>query len=252
MRQALCAGLAAIGLVGCAIGPQIAPPNDQQEVSASAAGATITAFLAPWEGQPTDLADYMTPIALEFVNQSSVPVRISYVDLILTDDSGHRFIAYNPYVSDGSVAALDGVQVASRGGGHFGGGGHVSVGHRFGGSMGHPSFRVRGGVTIGRYGFQHFMPWHRGPVWNPLWYPAGYASWVWVWSPRIYGGAAPPLDVRDLGLPEGILEPGGHAAGYVYFEPSAQRSGHLALGWDVHTADGQPMGRASVPLEVVR
>jgi hypothetical protein len=249
MRYALCALLT---LGACVTGPQIAPPNDQQEVSASAAGATITAFLSPWEGQPSDLTDYMTPIALEFVNQSGAPVRVSYIDLVLTDDSGHRFIAYNPYVGDGSVAAVDGVQVAVRGGGHFGGGGHISSGRHFGGPIGHPSIHVRGGVAFGRWSHQHFNPWHRGGVWNPLWYPAGYSSWVWIWSPRIYGGGAPPLDVRELGLPEGVLDPGGRAAGYVYFEPAAQRSGNLALAWDVHTADGAPMGRAQIPLEVVR
>jgi hypothetical protein len=241
-------------LGGCITSPQVAPPNDQAEVSTSAAGATLTAFLAPWQGEPSDLADTLTPIAIEVSNQGPAPVRFSYLDLELTDDTGHRFVAYNPYVSDGSVAALDGVQVAIRGGGgggHFGGGARVASPHRVG-AVGRPMVRgFRGGVVIGAPGYRGFAPWRRGPIWNPLWYPPGYLSWVWLWSPRIYP-IAPPPDVRDLGLPEGVLDPGGRASGYVYFEPGAQRSPHLALSWDVHTAEGQPIGRATIPLEVVR
>jgi hypothetical protein len=247
--------LLALLLGGCVTSPQVVPANEQQQVSASAAGATLTAFLSPWEGEPSDLTDAMTPIAIEVSNQGPVPVRFSYLDLALTDENGHRFFAYNPYVSDGSVAALDGVKVAIRGGGgHFGGGGggvRVAAPRRVGGVGAHPVVRGFHGVVIGAPGYRGFAPWRRGPIWNPLWYPPGYLTWVWLWSPRIYP-VAPPPDVRDLGLPEGVLDPGGRASGYVYFEPSAQRSPHLALSWDVHSADGQPMGRATVPLEVIR
>ena len=50
----------ALVLAGCITSPQVAPPNDEQQVSASAGGATLSAFLAPWQGEPRTPATVLT------------------------------------------------------------------------------------------------------------------------------------------------------------------------------------------------
>jgi hypothetical protein len=61
-------------------------------------GVTMVAFANQWDAYPYDLADYVTPIAVELYNPGPYEVRVSYVDLALRDGSGFRYGAINPYI----------------------------------------------------------------------------------------------------------------------------------------------------------
>ena len=54
-------------------------------------GVTMVAFANQWDADPYDLADYVTPIAVELYNPGPNEVRVSYVDLALRDGSGFRY-----------------------------------------------------------------------------------------------------------------------------------------------------------------
>ncbi len=267
MRQAI--ALLAL-LPACASAPDVLPAGGRPSVSASAAGATMTAWATPWQGAPYDLGDYLTPVALAFENAGGAPIRISYYDIALTDESGRRYAALNPFVAAGATTRLptDGsaVLVAGRGGGGFRGGGFrapARIGVRapalprrtiIGGPRYHAG--VVGGGLRGYHPFPHYRRWY-GPGWAywdyPFLYPPGYASWVWAWGPAYYPSPEPPEDVLEYGLPEGVLEPGGHVEGWVYFQRATDRADRLALTWTlVDARTGQPLGQAAVPLDVVR
>lgn len=149
-----------------------------------AAGVTMVAFGNQWDQYPYDLADYVTPIAVELYNPGPNEVRVSYVDLALRDQSGFRYAAINPYIPATTVGeapilapppapvllAANGTMVAVAGGFHGGGaarfGGGFHVGAPAGGRAYSPGARVyspgarfgapRGGVVIGPPGGARF------------------------------------------------------------------------------------------------
>jgi hypothetical protein len=265
MRPAL---LLALALPACATAPDVVPVAGQAQISATAAGATITVFNSPWEGAPYDLGDYLTPVPVEFYNGGTLPIRISYFDLALTDESGRRYAAINPYSGEQRSEGLveQGALVAGRGfhGGFRGG---VRVGPPRAGPMMPrrpivvPRAVVRHGVVVGG-GFRGFRPF---PIYRPFFgvgidywdypffYPPGYASWVWAWGPAYYPAPYPPDDVLAFGLPEGVLEPGARVTGYVYFQRATDQARRLTLTWHPHDArTGVALGEAALPLDVAR
>src|SRR3954468_3045169 len=72
-----------------------------------ATGVTMVAFANQWDADPNDLADYVTPIAVELYNPGPNEIRVSYVDLALRDASGFRYAAVNPYIPASTVGEAD-------------------------------------------------------------------------------------------------------------------------------------------------
>ena len=177
-------------------------------------GVTMVAFANQWDAYPYDLADYVTPIAVELYNPGPYEVRVSYVDLALRDSSGFRYAAINPYIPATTVGEADPILpqpekpvllaangplvVAANfghagGGAHFGGGGaHFGGGRVVGppasrGGSGYggrgiipaPGPRGRGGVIVGPPGV------HRPGVGG--W---GYVGGGWN-GYRVHGGLRP-------------------------------------------------------------
>src|SRR5437879_6375195 len=87
-----------LALAGC--GPQFAvvPQGGLPRAIATAGSVTVTAFAEQWSADPDDLADYLTPIAIELYNAGPSEVRVSYADFALRDQRGARFGAINPFV----------------------------------------------------------------------------------------------------------------------------------------------------------
>lgn len=132
-------------------------------------GVAMVAFANQWEADPYDLADFVTPIAVELYNPGPNEIRVSYVDLALRDGSGFRYAAINPYIPANMVGENDPilpqpdkpVMLAANGpmivaSSHSGGGGHFGGGHfggaHFGGGrvVGPPAVRGGGGYYGGR------------------------------------------------------------------------------------------------------
>lgn len=283
--------LVAVSLFAAACGPQFAvvPAGGVEQVTAQMNGATLTAFAHQWHGDPYDLADYVTPIAVQLYNAGPYEVRVSFVDFALTDERRTRFAAVSPFVPDAAVGLLDGegtnaqlhidtnVQLhidkstllAARGGsgGGFHGGGGVHVGAPSGvrgggvrtgsGWRGAPGWRGGFGVRGGFYGgFRVYGGYHRwyGPgfgYWTgPLWPLA--SPWVVFWGPAYYP-APPSHDVLLSALPEGVLPPGASVTGFLYFQRATSPGTRtLDLAWTIHDAQsGAEMGTTQVQLAVL-
>jgi hypothetical protein len=267
--------LALLTLPACVAAPDLVPSGGVDRASATAAGATISVYDAPWGGRPYDLTDYVTPVAVELANNGAAPVRVSYLDLALVDGSGRRFAALNPFstVQDqGATGAADdpvaaGVLVS---GTRWHGGGRMSPPAPHGRAVGAPLGAGRGRIVVGgprgrvtlggafhRFApYPIYRPWFGDGVdyWGgPFLFPPGYASWVWLWSPAYYPASTPPADVLALGLPEGVLEPGGVVSGYVYFQHATDGAHRFVLTWEIHDAvAGETLGAAPVLLEAAK
>jgi hypothetical protein len=99
-------GLLALALLSAACSRTyiIEPAMGGTVATASTTGLTMSAEPNAWNGHPTDLGDYLTPIWIGIVNQRREDVRVSYADFALTDESGFRYAAVSPYTGQ-AVAA---------------------------------------------------------------------------------------------------------------------------------------------------
>ncbi len=90
------------------------------------------------------------------------------------------------------------------------------------------------------YSFRNYPGWGG---WGGPW-AYGYSD---AWSMRQVAGR-----VVDKALPEGALEPGGHAEGLVYFRQPPREVGDLALRLRLTDAqDQEPLGEVEVPLRLL-
>ncbi len=266
-----CVAILLVALAGCSEDAVVVPAGGLPSAMSRSGPVTMVAFADQWTGAPDDLFDYLTPIAVELYNAGPYEVRVSYADFALRDGSGYRYSAVNPF-PQARTSRVDNQQelTAGRGGGggHSGGGGHFS-GHSSSGNnggsghvtVGPPSgHRLGGPIGIhGGWSGYHIYPgasgWY-GPGWaywaGPLSYAPWYWQWVGVWGPRYYPSERPSADVINQALPEGVLEPGGHVNGFLYFQKATDRSRYLDLGWEAHEArSGGFVAMTHVPLQVI-
>ncbi|MCU1280396.1 MAG: hypothetical protein JWM53_3942 [bacterium] len=131
-------------------------------------GVTMVAFSNQWDAYPFDLADYVTPIAVELYNPGPTEVRVSYVDLALRDGSGFRYAAINPYIPATTVgdaepiltpppkpvllASNGPILLAGNNTAFHGGGGGFHGGFSGGRTIAPPPARSGGGSYGGSYG----------------------------------------------------------------------------------------------------
>jgi hypothetical protein len=90
------AAVAAV-MAGCTTSYVVVPATGGRVAAASTRGISMAAYPETWDGHPTDLPDYLTPIWIDIVNQTSKTVRLRYEDFALTDQSGFRYSAISPY-----------------------------------------------------------------------------------------------------------------------------------------------------------
>jgi hypothetical protein len=256
-----------VALAACGPEYAVVPYAGQpQVVAGSPVGLTLTALANQWDATPIDLADYLTPIAVELSNAGPYEVRVSYADFALRDEHGVRRPAVNPFLPTLSRrSAFEGqTLLAARGGGGggHGGGAHMGGGYHGGGHWGggyyggaRRGYGVYGGGWSGFRvygGLRHYYG-PRGFYWYGAgFYPPYYSDWVFWWGPRYYP-VGPSEDVLALALPEGVLSPGGHVTGFLYFEKATGGGAHsLDLGWEMHEAQhGTSLGSTHVPLQIL-
>lgn len=293
----LCLGavFATVALAACGPEFSVIPQGGAPHVTAQAANVYMSAFADQWEGEPHDLANWVTPIAVDLYNGTGTEIRVSLADFALRTESGIRIPALNPFTQplasaepdrEGDGAALQagpllagpllgpvGLVFASRGGGgghggggrgggmHFSGGGHRS------GSVGPPPGRSwsggwHGGTGGGpRWGRGFYVAGglrgYYGPgalYWSGPWgYGIGYGAHVSAWGSGGGYADAPSGDTLDLALPEGVLAPGAHVNGFLYFrKATAPDVRTLLLAWTpVDARSNAPVGEARIVLDVV-
>jgi hypothetical protein len=97
VRSALAISALAAVTAGCAPSYVLVPAAGGRAAAGSSGGVSMAAYPESWQGEPEDLPDYLTPIWISIVNQTSQHVHIRYGDFVLTDPSGFRYAAVSPY-----------------------------------------------------------------------------------------------------------------------------------------------------------
>jgi hypothetical protein len=262
-----------LALVAAGCGPQFAviPKGGAPTAQAQAPmGISLVALADQWADDPYDLADYVTPIAVELSNPGPYDVRVSLADFALRDEAGVRYQAVSPFVPSalGVLELGDPRQmVASRGGSgaRFGASVRSGGGYRGGVSVGAPSGRRYGSwgysggggrFTGGFYVSGGLRGWYgpgaaywRGPFFTPPW----YSTWVIGWGPGFYPSGRPSYDVLRSALPEGVLPANSRVTGFLYFKKAtAPGKRSLDLAWSlVDARSNADLGSLHVPLDIV-
>ena len=191
--------------------------GDEQAAMAIAAGVQVTAHTQAWRWDPTDLNTKVTPVLIDFRNNSTRPVTVRYNSISLTDDAGNRFAAMPPYDIDASVRE---------------------------------EYTVRNPY----YGFNRFAVAPYLSRWYPRFssYDGAFAYDAGYYRPYVTEYARVTLPTADMvqrALPEGVISPSGHAEGFVYFEAFKRGSRTLMLNVDIVDAvSGTTLGTAHIPF----
>ena len=184
---------------------------------AVAAGVRVVARAGAWEWNPRDLETKATPILIQLENNGSVNMLVRYNRIALSDEAGHRFAAMPPYDVDATI---------------------------------NEAYTVRNPY----YGFSRFYvaPYLRR--WYPGFslYDGAFAYEGGYYSPfitRYRNVKLPTSDMVQRALPEGVLQAGGRAEGFVYFEALDRDAGTLTLNVDIVDAhSGETVGTARIPF----
>jgi len=227
MRSSITLALTTALLAGCARNvARLTPAPDAQVVAGPGEGAAtnidgvnIVARAQAWKWDPSDLSTKATPILLELVNNGNRSVSVRYNHIWLTDADGHRFNAMPPYDINGTVAQQYQIQNPYYGFNRF---------------MLAP-YLVRWYPRFARY--------NGAFAYDPTYYSPYYTEYARV--------RLPTADMVQRALPEGVLEAGGRAEGFVYFQPLHKDAKSLTLSVDIVDANtGTNVGTARIPFVV--
>jgi hypothetical protein len=218
-------GSSALGTVACSRNyAKLSPAPDASIAPGPGEGATttvdgvrITARAQAWQWDPTDLNTKVTPLLLQLENNGTHPLLVRYNGIALVDSMGHRFNVMPPYDIDGTVAE---------------------------------TYRVSNPY----YGFNRFYVAPYLTRWYPRFSPYGgaFAFNSAYYSPYLtqYRSVQlPTVDMVQRALPEGVLQPGGTAMGFVYFERLDRDARTLTLNVELTDAQtGASIGTARIPF----
>lgn len=172
-----------------------------------------------------DIERHVTPVRMTLENESDMAVRLQYRDFALIATDGTRYAALPPHRIDGTISE----RVALR---------HVEP-------LADPMFVHRGFLvadytrpiypTLGHYGGRL--------TFDRTYYDHYQSYWVDYELPT-------PMMLRHA-LPEGVLEPEGRIAGFLYFEKVDPAHEQVRLRADVVAANtGKILGEISIPFVV--
>jgi hypothetical protein len=208
--------------IGCTHAPQLVPaPNAARDPSipgaatVQVAGVDVSVGGQSWSGSPSDLASLVTPLYVRLHNGSAVPIQLRY-NLFWLSSHGLQAPAIPPFqIQRPGTAAI---AVA-------------------------PGFAADSFFLYPPYaGFYPGQPLWAGPWdYDPFYYEEMYGSWH------------PPLPTRDMlqqALPEGVLQPGGSAAGFLYFHHLNQPGPTTFFAQLVHAETRALVGVARIPMEL--
>lgn len=189
------AALCMLGVTACQItSPDLQPLGvGDVEVRNNRAVVTdgaieITVEYAEWP-ENVRITEEVTPIRILIENRGDEPVSVRYEDFALFGNSGSTYRALPPFDIEGSAIVLGGPDT----------------------SLSNPAIEYRS--------FRVFQPY--GPVYPGLdtfggpYYYEGYYSETYPRWPR---RELPTEEMLERALPEGVIDPGGRLAGWLYFE----------------------------------
>jgi hypothetical protein len=200
-----------LSMLGCVHTMQLVPSGPTM---ANGEGIEVRVGERQWSGSPGDLATLVTPLYVRVHNGSDQPVQIAYRNLTL-DTNGMQASAIPPFHIQRAAGAP--TELAAT-------------------AYTHDSFLLYSP-------YANFYP--AAPLWGEPW------DFDPVYYDRMYGVWAPSLPTRDmlrLALPEGVLQPGGTAAGFLYFKTPSD-PGQAAFSLElVQARTGEPLGEVSIPM----
>lgn len=188
-----------------------------QEAQAQEAGVRVVITTNAWDGRPEALGTVLTPVRVQVENRGDRAVAIRYSAFRLTSPSGRTYAAIPPYDIEEDMAR----PVAS------------------------PYYRSAGfGVAPYLGGF---YPGY-GPYGGSFGFDAPYYGTYYPYWQGYRDIDLPTEDMIERALPEGVLEPGGQVAGYLYFE-NVEEEGSATFRVLLVGPDGaEPYGEISIPL----
>ncbi|ROO29802.1 hypothetical protein [Salinisphaera japonica] len=220
--------LAVLALAGCGGGVNLKPassigPNGDSNRSVVDAvnGVQMRVKTGQWDGDASVLRD-VTPMHVRIENESDQPIRLSYDNFALVAAAtGQRFAALPPIAIDGSVERSANV-------------------------VGSPGFTSSGFAVAPYYSSSY-------PGMNAYSTAYGYDSGYYNnytrrWAD--YNVKLPTPYMREVAIPDGVIEPGGMIEGFLYFEkvPTDKIAGVDFRATLVNAESGNRFGQISVPF----
>jgi hypothetical protein len=208
-------------LVGCATPRlQFAGAPGLPTLSLGEAGLQLTLLPNTWNGYPTDLPRYYTPIEVHIQNDRPEAIQIRYQDFLAVDDAQIQYPAVAP--SEVVRALYGAAQFDTR----------------------RPSSLLAfSGPWWPSPGWP-YRPWYPyGPYWPyGFWPDYDYPPW-----PRATG-----YDILARALREGPVLPGARVEGFLYLQLATQRASTLILSWTATGPSGRPLTTLRGEFRVIR
>jgi hypothetical protein len=190
-------------------------PGPGSGAEATQAGVRVEARADAWGWSPRRLEREVTPMLVKIRNDSSHELRVRYEEFALVDVTGRRWAALPPFDTEGSV-------------------------------------REPVPAAYSSYGF-HVAPYLSTHYPYASRYPGSFAfnrSYYADYYPHFAEVQLPTTDMLTHALPEGVLDPGGRTAGFVYFERVEDpHDDEVAFHFDLVDAKTQErFGRVEIPF----
>jgi len=231
-------GASGLALAACATGPKLSvAPNAPEKIDhgaiANEQGVQIRVDANAWDGFPRDLHT-VAPLRVTIINNSSHPLRVRYEDFKLVPESGGQSIAALPPLRlQGREFARGPSFVAPGPGPGYGGSGLSPISPMFD----YYSFQVAPGYGIYYPGID---VWGGPFAFDPFFYDT-YSTY---WPVNL-----PSKDMLDRALPEGVIQPGGHVTGFIYFQNLPKGTNPMDLEANlVDAKTQQAFGRLDIPF----
>jgi len=215
-------------------------------------GVRIIAAANEWSGRPANLWKHVTPLLVRIENHSNHPLQISYDDFTLREPQGKTFADLPPaaikgttYVGDNFQHSIGGAQLVNTAFDPQRGDDASHVAAPAGRVYITPEFDYDDFYTAPYwdYGYTGLSPW--SGVWAP---DLGYYNTYYPYMRQIH---LPTPSMLRKGIPEGVVNPGGHIAGFLYFSKVGDKAQQVNLVANlVDAKTQQKFGQITIPFEV--
>jgi len=238
-----------MALSGCVLAPRLVPDEGANRLGdkvafAQEAGVRVWVNGDAWNDDPLDLRDVLTPVHVSIENAGTRPLRLAYADFSLVGDSGMRYAAMSPLRADSELPTsslepgqpqLMNAQLVKT---QF----MKTAAHRASPARVRPRFHHHHFYIAPQYGY--FYPGY--PLWGAPFPYTYFGGGPYSW-PR----TLPTDDMIAEALPEGVLEPGGHVDGFVYFQTVGRRETRVRFDYKLYDARADAkLGEIIIPLRV--
>lgn len=186
-------------------------------VVARDAGVRIEAQVDAWDGTPDELDGVMTPIRVEVSNQGDQPLRVRFSEFELVEPDGTRRAAIPPFDINDDVSQLV-----------------------------EPVY-----AYDGFYVAPHLQPWYDLDAYDPFDHEPYYYDDFYPYYASVATLELPSPEMLARALPEGMVEPGGHVEGFLYFQDVNPGTDRVSFQVDlIDAATGTPFGQVEIPFTV--